>query len=148
MRISLLLILLTTFLMVLCVLFSFRTKQRLKEFMVFLLLLETGMVGVFCALDLVLFYVFFEAMLIPMYFLIGIFGHERRIYAAIKFFIYTFAGSVLMLIAIVALYSITGTFNLLALRTPAVRPQRRCALWAREIRRPWSGCLPRLPWPL
>jgi NADH-quinone oxidoreductase subunit M len=116
--ISLLLILLTTFLMVLCVLFSFRTKQRLKEFMVFLLLLETGMIGVFCALDLVLFYVFFEAMLIPMYFLIGIFGHERRIYAAIKFFIYTFAGSVLMLIAIVALYSITGTFNILALSDP------------------------------
>ncbi len=116
--ISLLLILLTTFLMVLCVLFSFRTGQRLKEFMVFLLLLETGMVGVFCALDLVLFYVFFEAMLIPMYFLIGIFGHENRIYAAIKFFIYTFAGSVLMLIAIVALYSITGTFNMLALSDP------------------------------
>jgi NADH-quinone oxidoreductase subunit M len=117
--ISLLLILLTTFLMVLCILFSFRTRQRLKEFMVFLLLLETGMIGVFCALDLVLFYVFFEAMLIPMYFLIGIFGHERRIYAAIKFFIYTFAGSVLMLIAIVALYSLTGTFNILALSDPS-----------------------------
>jgi NADH-quinone oxidoreductase subunit M len=116
--ISLLLVLLTTFLMVLCILFSFRTKQRLKEFMVFLLLLESAMVGVFCALDLVLFYVFFEAMLIPMYFLIGIFGHENRIYAAIKFFIYTFAGSVLMLIAIVAVYSATGTFDILALTDP------------------------------
>lgn len=113
--ISLLLILLTTFLMVLCVLFSFKTKQRLKEFMVFLLFLETGMIGVFCALDLVLFYFFWEAMLIPMYFLIGIFGHERRIYAAIKFFLYTFVGSILMLIAIVAVYNVTGTFNVMAL---------------------------------
>ncbi len=113
--ISLLLILLTTFLMVLCVLFSFGVKQRIKEFMVFLLLLETGMLGVFCALDLVLFYFFWEAMLIPMYFLIGIFGHENRVYAAIKFFLYTFAGSVLMLVAIVGIYQITGSFDLVAL---------------------------------
>ena len=113
--ISLLLILLTTFLMVLCVLFSFGVKQRLKEFMVFLLLLETGMIGVFCALDLVLFYFFWEAMLIPMYFLIGIFGHENRIYAAIKFFLYTFAGSVFMLIAIVAVYQVTGSLDVIAL---------------------------------
>lgn len=113
--ISLLLVVLTTFLMVLCVLFSTQVKTRLKEFMVFLLLLETGMIGVFCALDLVLFYIFFEAMLIPMYFLIGIFGHENRIYAALKFFIYTFAGSVFMLIAIVAVYNYTGTFDILAL---------------------------------
>ena len=113
--ISLLLILLTTFLMVLCVLFSFGVKQRIKEFMVFLLLLETGMLGVFCALDLVLFYVFWEAMLIPMYFLIGIFGHENRVYAAIKFFLYTFAGSVLMLIAIVGIYQVTGSLDLIAL---------------------------------
>src|SRR5205807_1004818 len=113
--ISLLLLLLTTFLMVLCVLFSFGTKRRLKEFMVFLLLLETGMIGVFCALDLVLFYFFWEAMLIPMYFLIGIFGHERRIYAAIKFFLYTFVGSILMLVAIVAVYQVAGTFDVLAL---------------------------------
>src|SRR5262249_44123242 len=97
--ISLLLIVLTTFLMALCVVFSTGTKQRLKEFMVFLLILETGMIGVFCALDLVLFYVFWEAMLVPMYFLIGIFGHERRIYAAIKFFLFTFTGSIFMLIA-------------------------------------------------
>jgi NADH-quinone oxidoreductase subunit M len=113
--ISLLLILLTTFLMVLCVLFSFNTRTRLKEFMVFLLFLETGMLGVFCALDLVLFYFFWEAMLIPMYFLIGIFGHERRIYAAIKFFLYTFIGSILMLVAIVAVYQVAGTFDVLAL---------------------------------
>ena len=113
--ISLLLVVLTTFLMVLCVLYSTKIKTRLKEFMVFLLLLEAAMIGVFCALDLVLFYIFFEAMLIPMYFLIGIFGHENRIYAAVKFFIYTFAGSVFMLIAIVAVYSYTGTFDILAL---------------------------------
>ncbi len=116
--ISLLLILLTTFLMVLCVGFSFRVKQRLKEFMVFLLLLETGMIGVFCALDLMLFYVFWEAMLIPMYFLIGIFGHERRIYAAVKFFLFTFAGSIFMLISIIFIYQITGSFDLLALTDP------------------------------
>jgi NADH-quinone oxidoreductase subunit M len=116
--ISLLLIVLTTFLMVLCVLFSFNTKQRLKEFMVFLLLLETGMIGVFCALDLVLFYFFWEAMLIPMYFLIGIFGHENRIYAAIKFFLYTFAGSILMLIAIVSIYQVSGSFNVMELSNP------------------------------
>ena len=116
--ISLLLIVLTTFLMLLCVGFSTATKQRLKEFMVFLLFLETGMIGVFCALDLVLFYIFWEAMLIPMYFLIGIFGHERRIYAAIKFFLYTFAGSVFMLIAIVAVYQVAGTFNVLDLSNP------------------------------
>ena len=113
--ISLLLVLLTAFLMVLCVLFSTQIKTRLKEFMVFLLLLETAMIGVFCAMDLILFYVFFEAMLIPMYFLIGIFGHENRLYAAVKFFIYTFAGSVFMLIAIVAVYSYTGSFDILAL---------------------------------
>jgi NADH-quinone oxidoreductase subunit M len=120
--ISLLLILLTTFLMLLCVIFSVNTKVRLKEFMVFLLLLETGMIGVFCALDLVLFYFFWEAMLIPMYFLIGIFGHERRIYAAIKFFLYTFVGSILMLVAIVAVYQVTGTFDVLALTNQDAGP--------------------------
>ncbi len=118
--ISLLLILLTTFLMVLCVVFSTSTKQRLKEFMVFLLFLETGMIGVFCALDLVLFYFFWEAMLIPMYFLIGIFGHENRIYAALKFFLYTFAGSVLMLLGIVSIYQLTGSFNVLELSNHTV----------------------------
>jgi NADH-quinone oxidoreductase subunit M len=119
--ISLLLIVLTTFLMVLSVLYSMGVKQRLKEFMVFLLLLETGMIGVFCALDLVLFYVFWEAMLIPMYFLIGIFGHENRIYAAVKFFLYTFAGSILMLVAIVGVYSLTGSFDVVALSDSMTR---------------------------
>ncbi len=117
--ISLLLIVLTTFLSMLCVLFSTQNKERLKEFMVFLLMLETGMIGVFCALDLVLFYVFWEAMLIPMYFLIGIFGHENRVYAAVKFFLFTFAGSVLMLIAIISTYNATGSLDVVALSNPA-----------------------------
>ena len=80
----------------------------MKEFNVFMLLLEAGMLGVFCALDLFLFYIFWEAMLIPMYFLIGIWGHERRIYAAVKFFLYTMAGSVLMLVAFLVLYRESG----------------------------------------
>lgn len=123
--ISLLLVMLTAFLTLLCVIFSINTKQRVKEFMIFLLLLETGMIGVFCALDLVLFYFFWEAMLIPMYFLIGIFGHERRIYAAIKFFLYTFVGSVLMLVAIVAVYNIAGSFDVIALSNPLSAAGRR-----------------------
>ena len=80
----------------------------MREFGVFMLLLEAGMIGVFVAQDLFLFYVFWEAMLIPMYFLIGIWGHERRIYAAVKFFLYTFAGSVLMLVAFLVLYTRAG----------------------------------------
>src|SRR5579884_22720 len=123
--ISLLLIVLTTFLMVPCVLFSFGVKQRLKEFMVFMLLLETGMIGVFCALDLVLFYFFWEAMLVPMYFLIGIFGHENRIYAAIKFFLFTFAGSILMLVAIIAVYQLTGSLDVIALSNHGIGPGLR-----------------------
>ena len=75
------------------------------------LLLEFGVIGVFAALDLFLFYVFWEVSLVPMYFLIGIWGHERRIYAAVKFFLYTMAGSVLMLAAIIYLYNRTGTFD-------------------------------------
>src|SRR4030067_896199 len=79
-------------------------EKHVKEFMIFMLVLEVGMVGVFLAIDLFLFYVFWETVLIPMYFLIGVWGSDRRIYSAIKFFLYTFAGSVLMLVAIIALY--------------------------------------------
>ena len=82
-----------------------------KEFYAFLLLLEFGLIGVFVALDLFLFYVFWEVSLVPMYFLIGIWGHERRIYAAVKFFLYTMAGSVLMLAAIIYLYNRARTFD-------------------------------------
>ncbi|MGD0915225.1 MAG: NADH-quinone oxidoreductase subunit M [Thermodesulfobacteriota bacterium] len=121
--ISLLLVLLTTFLTVLCILCSWRAITfRVKEFMISFLFLETGMVGALVALDLILFYVFWEVMLIPMYFLIGVWGDpKRRIYAAIKFFLFTMAGSVLMLVAILALYFLnqkaTGvsTFDVLEL---------------------------------
>ena len=103
--ISLLLVLLTTLIMPLCVLCSWRYIQtRVKEFMICLLIMETAMVGVFCALDFILFFVFWEAMLIPMALLIGIWGGPRRIYASLKFFIYTMSGSVLLLVAIIALY--------------------------------------------
>jgi len=110
--VSLWLILLSTFLTPLCVLISWRSIQtRAKEFYAFLLLLEFGLIGVFLAQDLFLFYVFWEVSLVPMYFLIGIWGHDRRIYAAVKFFLYTMAGSVLMLAAIIYLYNHAQTFS-------------------------------------
>src|SRR5436309_12626412 len=113
--ISLFLILLTTLLTPLSVLASWSIQNRLKEYFIFLLLLESGMTGVFASLDFFLFYVFWEVMLVPMYFLIGVWGGERRIYAAMKFVLYTMVGSVLMLVAIIALYFIhgnaTGTFT-------------------------------------
>src|SRR3989441_10538627 len=113
--ISLFLILLTTLLSPLAILASWSIRDRVKEYFIFMLLLETGMIGVFASLDLFLFYVFWEVMLIPMYFLIGVWGGERRIYAAMKFVLYTMIGSVLMLVAIIALYFIhgnaTGTFT-------------------------------------
>src|SRR6516165_248961 len=87
------------------------SRDSAKEFYAFLLLLEFGLIGVFLAQDLFLFYVFWEVSLVPMYFLIGIWGHDRRIYAALKFFLYTFAGSVLMLAAIIYLYNKTHTFS-------------------------------------
>ena len=102
--ISLWMVLLTTFLMPLGVLASWSITSRIKPYFVFLLVLETGMLGVFCALDLFLFYLFWEVTLIPMYFLIGMWGHGRRIYAAMKFFIFTVAGSLLMLVAILFMY--------------------------------------------
>jgi len=113
--ISLFLVVLTTLLSPLAVLASWPITDRLKEYFIFMLLLETGMIGVFVSLDLFLFYVFWEVMLIPMYFLIGVWGGERRVYAAMKFVLYTMIGSVLMLVAIIALYFMhgdaTGTFT-------------------------------------
>src|ERR1019366_4109357 len=109
---SLWLLILATFLTPICILISWKSIQsRIKEFFAFMLLLELGLTGVFAAQDLFLFYVFWEISLVPMYFLIGIWGHERRIYAAVKFFLYTMAGSVLMLAAIIYLYTQTGTFD-------------------------------------
>ncbi|MBS1706993.1 MAG: NADH-quinone oxidoreductase subunit M [Armatimonadetes bacterium] len=104
--ISIWLILLTTFLSFISVLFSSYVKTRVKQYMAFMLLLETTMLGVFISLDLILFYAFFEASLIPMFFLINIWGGERRTYAAVKFFIFTFAGSIFMLVGIIALSQI------------------------------------------
>lgn len=111
--ISLLLVLLTTLIMPLCVLCSWQyITQRVKEFMVCLLIMESAMIGVFSALDFVLFFVFWEAMLIPMALLIGVWGGPRKVYAALKFFIYTMAGSVMLLVAIIALFLQTGTFHI------------------------------------
>jgi NADH-quinone oxidoreductase subunit M len=108
--ISLILILLTTLMGVIAVACSYTAiSDRQKEYYVLLLLLQTFMIGTFCCLDLFLFYVFWEVMLVPMYFLIGVWGGERRLYAAIKFFLYTLAGSVLMLLGIIALYFINTT---------------------------------------
>lgn len=110
--ISLWLVLLTTFLTPLCVLISWKSvHDRVKEFFILLLILETALIGVFVALDLFLFYFFWEATLIPMALLIGIFGHERKVYAAVKFFMYTMIASVFMLAAILWLYAQTGTFD-------------------------------------
>jgi NADH-quinone oxidoreductase subunit M len=109
---SLWLVILTTLLTPIAVLVSWKhIDRRVKGFYAFLVLLEFGLIGVFVSLDLFLFYVFWEVSLVPMYFLIGIWGHERRIYAAVKFFLYTMAGSVLMLGAIIYLYNQAGTFD-------------------------------------
>jgi NADH-quinone oxidoreductase subunit M len=113
--VSVFLILLATVLTPLAVLASWSVTDRAKEYFLFMLLLETGMIGVFASLDLFLFYLFWEVMLIPMYFLIGVWGGERRIYAAMKFVLYTMIGGVLMLVAILALYfmhgNVTGTYT-------------------------------------
>src|SRR4051794_23687908 len=110
--ISLWLVVLTTFLTPLCVLISWKSvHDRVKEFFILLLILETALIGVFTSLDLFLFYFFWEASLIPMALLIGVFGHERRVYAAVKFFLYTMIASVFMLAAILWLYAQTGSFD-------------------------------------
>ena len=114
------LLLLTTFLMPICILASWQSiKNRVKEYFVAFLVLETLMTGVFCALDLVLFYLFFEGGLIPMFLIIGIWGGPRRVYASFKFFLYTFTGSLLMLLAIMAMYGVAGTTDIVTLlQTP------------------------------
>ena len=116
--ISLWLVVLTTFLTPLCVLISWRSiHERVKEFFILLLVLETGLIGVFVALDLFLFYFFWEATLIPMALLIGVYGHERRVYAAVKFFLYTMIASVFMLAAILWLYAKTGSFDFVTIQS-------------------------------
>ncbi len=115
--ISILFLMLTTFLMPLTIAASWGVTSRVKEYMVAFLVLETLMLGVFCALDLVLFYIFFEGQLIPMFLIIGIWGGKDRIYAAFKFFLYTFFGSVLMLVALIAMYYQSGTTDIQTLLT-------------------------------
>ena len=114
--ISVLMVLLTTFIMPLCILCSWQQiRYRLREFIVVLLLMEAAMIGVFISLNTVLFYIFWEGMLVPMYLLIAVWGGPRRDYASIKFFLYTFTGSIFLLVAIIALYISTGTFFIPAL---------------------------------
>jgi NADH-quinone oxidoreductase subunit M len=129
---SLWLVLLTTFLMPITVLFSSGSiQEKQKGYYVFLLILHSGMLGALCALDLFLFYIFWEAMLVPMYFLIGIYGGKRRIYAAIKFFIFTLIGSVLMLLAMVYLYYQAGeTFALDRWMEMALSPNVQLVLFS------------------
>jgi NADH-quinone oxidoreductase subunit M len=111
--ISMLFVLLSTLLTPICVLASWEAiRTRVKEYMVAFLVLETFMVGTFCALDFVLFYMFFEGVLIPMFLIIGVWGGPRRVYSAFKFFLYTLLGSVLMLLAIIAMYFIAGTTDI------------------------------------
>jgi NADH-quinone oxidoreductase subunit M len=121
--ISVLFVLLSTFLTPLCILASWEAiGSRVREYMIAFLILETMMVGMFCAMDFVLFYIFFEAVLIPMFLIIGVWGGARRVYAAFKFFLYTLLGSVLMLLAILLLWYRAGTTDILALMaTPIPR---------------------------
>ena len=128
--ISILLIILTTFLMPFCILASFESiKTSLKEYLIAFLILETLMIGVFCSLDLVLFYLFFEGGLIPMFLIIGIWGGERRVYSTFKFFLYTLAGSVLMLLAIIAIYMKTGTTDITYLLNYDLEPSLQYIFW-------------------
>ena len=134
--ISLFLIILTTFLTPISVLASWKSiEHRVKEFFVMLLMLEVGVIGVFLSLDLFLFFLFWEVMLIPMAFLIGIWGHERRIYAAVKFVLYTMAGSILMLVGIIWLYNVTGTFDLPAIQQALATHPELLGATAEIIRR-------------
>ncbi|MGB3502387.1 MAG: NADH-quinone oxidoreductase subunit M [Mesorhizobium sp.] len=128
--ISMLFVILTTFLMPFCILASWEAiEKRVKAYMIAFLILETLMIGVFCALDIVLFYVFFEAGLIPMFIIIGVWGGKRRVYASFKFFLYTLLGSVLMLLAIMAMYWQAGTTDITQLLTHEFPANMQTWLW-------------------
>ena len=128
--ISILFIVLTTFITPLCILsVNSSIKNRLKEFLIAILLMETLMIGVFCSLDLVIFYLFFEGGLIPMFLIIGIWGGERRVYSAFKFFLFTLLGSVLMLIAVISIYWIAGTTDVEELYKLGIDPKYQNLLW-------------------
>ncbi|WP_088347631.1 MULTISPECIES: NADH-quinone oxidoreductase subunit M [Rhodomicrobium] len=128
--ISMLFVILTTFLMPLCILASWQSvESRVKEYMIAFLVLETLMIGVFCALDLIVFYLFFEGGLIPMFLIIGVWGGKRRVYASFKFFLYTLLGSVLMLLAIMAMYWQAGTTDIPTLLAFDFPPKMQTWLW-------------------
>ncbi len=128
--ISILFIILTTFITPICIASVNKTiKTRLKDFLIAILLMETLMIGVFCSLDLVIFYLFFEGGLIPMFLIIGIWGGDRRVYSAFKFFLYTLLGSVLMLIAIISIYWISGTTDVELLYDIGIKTEFQNLLW-------------------
>ena len=128
--ISILFILLTTFITPLCILsVNNSIKERLSEFLIAVLIMESFMIGVFCSLDLVIFYLFFEAGLIPMFLIIGIWGGARRVYSAFKFFLYTLLGSVLMLVAIITIYWLTGTTDVIELYRLGIEAKYQNLLW-------------------
>ena len=128
--ISILFIVLTTFITPICIISCINSvKQRVKEFLIAILILETFMIGVFCSLDLVIFYLFFEAGLIPMFLIIGVWGGSKRVYSAFKFFLFTLLGSVLMLVAIIAIYWITGTTDVIQIYEIKIPKDYQNLLW-------------------
>ena len=128
--ISILFVILTTFITPLCVISVNNTiKNRLKDFLIAILIMESLMIGVFCSLDLVVFYLFFEGGLIPMFLIIGIWGGEKKVYSAFKFFLYTLLGSVLMLIAIISIYWMTGSTDVTYLYNIGIEPKYQNILW-------------------
>ena len=128
--ISILFILLTAFIIPICIFSCINSvKTRLKEFLIALLVLETFIIGVFCSLDLVIFYLFFEAGLIPMFLIIGIWGGPRKVYSAFKFFLFTLLGSVLMLVAIIAIYWISGTTDITEIYQMGIPSEYQYLLW-------------------
>ena len=128
--ISILFIVLTTFITPLCIISVNNTiKNRLRDFLIAILIMETFMIGVFCSLDLVIFYLFFEAGLIPMFLIIGIWGGPKRVYSAFKFFLYTLLGSVLMLVAIISIYWITSTTDVVQLYEIRIDAKYQNLLW-------------------
>ena len=128
--ISILFIVLTAFITPVCIISCISSiKKRLKEFLIAILVLETFMIGVFCSLDLVIFYLFFEAGLIPMFLIIGIWGGPKRVYAAFKFFLFTLLGSVLMLVAIISIYWITGTTDVVQIYEIKIPVEFQYLLW-------------------
>ena len=128
--ISILFIILTTFITPLCIIsVNNSINNRLREFLIAVLIMESFMIGVFCSLDLVIFYLFFEAGLIPMFLIIGIWGGSRRVYSAFKFFLYTLLGSVLMLVAIISIYWITGTTDVIQLYDLGIDVKYQNLLW-------------------